>query len=276
MNDASWIRAVAPIVVIGIVLGAVGATTGNPAMTMFLAIVAGVCVACSESVVPSAGGRRLRAAVLRAAVQSALLTIAVVQSGCVALPAPFVWIILFLATVSGAIMGLILSALCGGAATAAGWLPLLLVPQVVLGGFLFPYYPTQPFAIDPVKGQVEVMPRALAPPAATSWPLQLAGGFVVSRWALEGYAALVYERDLSQPAALAEAVRVNAFVPVLFGEDVAHPLWLHVRARSLGEPTTPPALRGGSRYHLAVLLGFPLAEAAALWAVLSARGPRRW
>jgi hypothetical protein len=273
VNDASWIRAVAPVVVIGILLGAVGATTGNPAMTMFLAIVAGVSVACSGSVVERANVRR---AVLQAAVQGALLTVAVVQSGCVALPVPYVWIILFLATVSGALMGLILSALCGGAATAAGWLPLLLVPQVVFGGFLFPYYPTQPFAIDPAKGQVEVMPHALAPPAATSGPLQLAGAFVVSRWALEGYAALVYERDLADPAALAEAVKVNASVPVLFGDDVAHPLWLHVRAQTRGEPTTPPALRGGSRYYFAVLLGFPLAEAAALWAVLSARGSRRW
>ena len=75
-----------------------------------------------------------------AAFQSAVLTVAVALSGCVSLPPPYVWIILFLTTVSGAFMALMLSALCDEAATALAWFPLLLVPQVVFGGFLFPYY----------------------------------------------------------------------------------------------------------------------------------------
>jgi hypothetical protein len=250
---------------IGLLLGAVGRGTGSPVVTMFLAIVAavslGTCAGLGRVVDRAAA---LLGSASIAAVQSVVLTVAVALSGCVALPPPYVWIILFLTTLSGAFMGRILSALCGNAATALLWLPLLLVPQVIFGGLLFPYYPTQPFAIDPRTGKVEVMPRALAPPAVSSWPLQIGGALVVSRWALEAYAALVYERDLSDQTALREATAVNAWVPVLFGDDIAHPLWLHVRAQSLGEPTTAPRLRGGGVYYLLLLLVFAGVEAAAL------------
>jgi hypothetical protein len=273
VNAAPSIRVVAPVVVLGVLIASAGSITGSPALTMFLAIVAGVCVACCGG---SLDGGPLLAVLARAAIQSVVLTGAVVLSGSVALPAPLVWLVLCLATASGGVTGLILSALCAEASTTIAWLPLLLVPQVILGGFLVPYYPTQPFAVASGSGQVEVMPRSLVPPAASGWPLQLAGAVVVSRWALEGYAALVYERDLSQPAALAEAVKVNASVPVLLGDDVAHPIWLHVRARSRGEPTTPPRLHGGSRAYLAVLLGFVAVPAAALWGLRSSSPRTGW
>jgi len=264
---------------LGLLVAAVGHGTGSPVVTMFVAIVAGVslgsCTGIRDDVTPGRSGvRALFEPASMSAVQSVILTLAVALSRCVALPPPSLWIILFLATFSGALMGRILSTLCGSVAAAVLWLPLLLVPQVIFGGLLFPFYPTQPFAVDARSGKVEVMPPALAPRTAISWPLQIGGGLVVSRWALEAYAALVYERDLANPAALREATAVNAAVPVLFGDDIAHPLWLHVRARSLGEPTTVPRLRGGSAYYLVVLLVFAGVEAAALLAIRQSREPR--
>jgi hypothetical protein len=291
-SPAFWVGATVPVVLIGALVAAAGYATDRPAVTMFLAVLSGLWIGgsgCVREIVDErrlvqrdphvsllayAGAKLLFAAAM-AGFQSLVLTIAVTLSGCVSLPPPYVGIILFLTTVSGAYMALILSALCDEAATALAWFPLLLVPQVVFGGFLFPYSRTQPFAINAANGQVEVMPASLAPRPVEAWPLQIAGAFVISRWALEAYAAHVYERDLSNPDALDEAVQVNAVVPVLFGDDIAYPLWQHVRAQSQRQPSTPPQLRGGGIYYLFVLLLFAGLEAAALVVVLPIRDPRR-
>ena len=290
-SPAFWVGAIAPVVLIGVLLAATGRATGSPPVTMFLAILSGLWIGGSGCVREIVDERRLVQrdphvsllayavakllfATAMAGFQSLVLTVAVAASGCVSLPPPYVWIILGLTTVAGAFMALILSALCDEAATALAWFPLLLVPQVVFGGFLFPYDTTHPFAVDPETHRVEVMPPVLAP-QPVGWALQTAGAFVVSRWALEGYAAQVYERDLSDADALEEATKVNAFVPVLFGDAVAYPLYGHVRAQSLGEPTTPPRLNGGSLYYLLVLVFFAAVQAGALVVILPARDPRR-
>ncbi len=291
-SPAFWVGAIAPVVLIGLLLGATGAATGSAPVTMFLAILSGLWIGgsgCVREIVDErrlvqrdphvsllayAGAKLLFAATM-AAFQSAVLTLAVALSGCVSLPPPAVWMILFLTTVSGGFMALILSALCDEAATALAWFPLLLVPQVVFGGFLFPYYATQPFGIDRVEHRVDAMPKALRAKPVTGWPLKMAGAFAVSRWALEGYAAQVYERDLGNAEAFEEAVAVNAFVPVLFGDDVSYPLWRHALALNAGQPTSPPTLHGGSYFYLLVLMFFAGAEAAALIVILPARDPRR-
>jgi hypothetical protein len=291
-SPAFWVGAIAPVVLIGGLLAATGAATDSAPVTMFLAILSGLWIGgsgCVREIVDErrlvqrdphvsllayAGAKLLFAATM-AGFQSVILTLAVALSGCVALPAPAVWIILFLTTVSGAYMALILSALCDEAATALAWFPLLLVPQVVFGGFLFPYYPTQPFGIDRAEHRVDAMPKVLRAKPVTSWPLQMAGAFTVSRWALEGYAAQVYERDLGKSDAFEEAIAVNTFVPVLFGDDVAYPLWRHALALNDGQSPSPPTLHGGSYYYLLVLLFFAGGQAAALIAILPARDPRR-
>jgi hypothetical protein len=291
-SPAFWVGASAPVVLIGILLAAAGHATDSPAVTMFLAVLSGLWIGGSGSVREIVDERRLvqrdphvsllayaAAKLLFAAAmagfQSAVLTGAVGLSGCIHLPAPIVWIILWLTTVCGAFMALVLSALCDEAATALAWFPLLLVPQVVFGGFLFPYHSTQPFALDPRSRQVVVTPGVLAPQAVDSLPLQAAGAFTVSRWALEAYAAFVYARDLGDRNAFDEAVKVNAFVPVTFGDDVAYPLARHLAARSRGESPPPPELTGGGIFYLLLLLVFAGAEAAALVLILPLRDPRR-
>ena len=280
-SPAFWVGAVAPVVLIGVLLSAAGRATDSPPVTMFLAVLSGLWIGGSSSVREIVDERRLvqrdphisllayAAAKLlfagaMAGFQSAILTVAVSLAGCVFLPAPYVWVILFLTTTSGAFMALVLSALCDEAATALAWFPLLLVPQVVFGGFLFPYHSTRPFAVNHTERRVDVTPTILSPTGVDSRILQFAGAFTVSRWALEAYAAQVYERDLANADALTEAVKVNAFVPVTFGDDVLVPLYRHVEAQTRGEQSTPPRLNGGGILYLMLLLFFAAAEAAAL------------
>src|SRR4029434_8411764 len=130
------------------------------------------------------------------------------------LPLYTLWPILFLTTLAGCLLALILSALCDEAATALAWFPLMLVPQVVFGGFLFPFGATHPFTVNVKTAHVIEMPPELVRRPVTSGALRLAGALAVSRWAFEGYAAQVYEQDLSDQDALLEAVKVNALVPV--------------------------------------------------------------
>lgn len=291
-SPAFWVGAIAPVVLIGILLAAAGRATDSPAVTMFLAVLSGLWIGGSGAVREIVDERRLiqrdphvsllayAAAKLlfagaTAAFQAMVLTMAVGLSGCVHLPAPVLWIILWLTTTCGAFMALVLSALCDEAATALAWFPLLLVPQVVFGGFLFPYHATRPFAYDASVRQVVATPQVLAPQAVDSIPLQAAGAFTVSRWALEAYAAFVYQRDLGDDDAFDEAVKVNAFVPVTFGDEMAYPLAQHLAARNRGESPPPPRLSGGGIFYLLLLVAFAGAEAALLVAILPLRDPRR-
>ena len=185
------------------------------------------------------------------------------------------WAILFLTTLSGCLMALVLSALCDEAATALAWFPLMLVPQVVFGGFLFPYGETRPFTVNRDTGQVIEMPAALVRSPVRSGVLRLAGALSVSRWALEGYAAQVYGQDLSDPDALREAVQVNFFVPLTLGDvAVGDRLVEHFTALGRGRRGPPPSLdaRAGAIFLLVLFVAI---EGALLVVILPLRDPRR-
>jgi hypothetical protein len=289
---AFWVGAVAPLVLIGLLVNQAGRATGSPPVTMFLAILSALWIGGSGCVREIVDERRLVQrdphvsllayavakllfATALALLQSGVLTLAVAATDVVHLAPPMVWIILFLTTLAGSFMALALSALCDEASTALAWFPLLLVPQVVFGGFLFPYHATQPFALNERTRQVDVTPETLAPRAVDNPLLQLAGALTVSRWALEAYAAQVYEQNLSSDRALMEAVKVNAFVPVTFGDDVAPPLFERLQAKAQGNTPSGPRLDGGGIIYLVLLVFFVGVEAAALVAILPLRDPRR-
>jgi hypothetical protein len=288
-----WVGAVLPVALIGALLYQTGKATGNPAMTMFLAILSALWIggsACVREVVDErklvqrephlsllayALAKMLHAALL-AAGQSLILTLAVLFSGVVRLPLFSLWLILFLTTLSGSFMALILSALCDEAATALAWFPLVLVPQVVFGGFLFPYAETRPFAIEAATGQVIEMPPRLVRTPVTQGALRTAGALSVSRWALEGYASRVLEQDLSDVDALNEAVRVTGLVPLTLGDvPVSERLIGYFAARSRGEPAEPPAFDAGSGRYLGLLALFAVVQAGLLVLILPVRDPRR-
>jgi hypothetical protein len=223
------------------------------------------------------GAAKVLHAALMAAGQSLILTLAVLVSAVVGLPLFTLWAILFLTTVSGALLALLLSALCDESATALAWFPLVLVPQVVFGGLLFPYGPTRPFVIARTPLEVVAMPDELLRKPVESGALRAVGGLAVSRWALEGYAAQTYEQDLSDPTALKEAMIVASFVPLTLSDaPVADRLLEYGTALTKSsQSVAPPDIDAGSSRYLLVLAAFAALQAAALIVVLPIRDPRR-
>jgi len=284
-SPSYWIGAVVPLVLIGLLLHQAGSATSDPPTTMFLAVISALWVGGSGCVREVVDERRLVQrdphlsllayalakilhAGLMAAGQSLILTMAVLLTGIVHIAAPMLWILLFLTTLAGALMALVLSALCDEAATALAWFPLLLVPQVVFGGFLFPYGHTIPFS----PGRpVTVMPDALVREPVRNLLIQTAGVFTVSRWALEGYAAQVYARDLGNADAFEEAAKVNVFLPAtLAREDVSRRLLDYATGYS-----AVPSLHTWAPLYLVILVFFAGAEAGALVLIMPLRDPRR-
>lgn len=288
-----WIGATAPVVLIGILLYQTGTATNSPATLMFLAILSSLWVGGSANVreivderklvqrephlsLLAYGAAKILHAALLAAGQSAILGLLLQMSGIVWLPFHQVWLVLFLTTVAGSLLALVLSALCDEASTALAWFPLLLVPQIVFGGFLFPFGDTKPFDLDSTTGQVTVMPEALVRKAVHDPVLRAAGAVAVSRWALETYAALTFEQDLAADDSLKEAIQVSFFVPLsLSNVAVADELLGYLSERSTGQAPVTPELDVDSTRYLLVLVMFVAAEALILLVVLPLRDPRR-
>ena len=288
-----WVGVVAPVFLISLLLFQAGRATRNPAMTMFLAVLSALWIGGSGCVREIVDERRLIqrdphvslfayaiAKILHAALMSAgqsfVLAMFVRFSNVVFLPLYILWPILFLTTLAGCLMALVLSALCDEAATALAWFPLMLVPQVVFGGFLFPFGATHPFTVNVKTAHVIEMPPELVRTPVNSGALRVAGALAVSRWAFEGYAAQVYGQDLSDQDALLEAVKVNALVPVtLTDAPIGDRLYEHFKAIERGVQEPPPSLDANGGRYLGVLVLFVVIEGALLVVILPIRDPRR-
>ncbi len=116
-------------------------------------------------------GSKLAVLAVLAAIQTGML-LAIVAVGC-GLLAPWwhAWLVLFAAALVGGSVGLVISATLRTAEAAAGVLPILLLPMIVLGGILVPLedlpVATRPLAMAmPSRWAFEglVVPEALARP----------------------------------------------------------------------------------------------------------------
>jgi hypothetical protein len=293
-SRAYWIGAAAPTLLISVLLYQTARATNSAATTMFLAIVSALWIggsACVREIVDERklvqrephlsllayGISKIVHAALLAAGQSAIVAAFLVATDVVGLGVIPLWTIVFLTALSGSMLALLLSALCDEAATALAWFPLLLVPQVVFGGFLFPYGPTRPFALDRSSGEIVVMPDALVRQPVTQGLLRAAGALSVSRWSLETYAATVYQRDLGDEANLGKAIQVAFFVPLTFvDEPVSDTLLQFVAGRTNPAAASDPAVIDANAgiYYL-LLVVFATAKAGLLIMVLPLRDPRR-
>jgi hypothetical protein len=165
---------------------------------------------------------------------------------------------------------------CDEASTALAWFPLVLVPQVVFGGFLFPYDTTRPFTIVRDTGQIVVMPEPLVRQPVRHWSLRAAGSICVARWALEAYAAQTFERDLSVQARLDEAVKVSFFVPLTLSDaPVAETLITYAGERARDPSRASPRIDAAGGRYLALLAAFVAGQALLLIVILPWRDPRR-
>jgi hypothetical protein len=118
---------------------------------------------------------------------------------------------------------------------------------------------------------VTVMPDRLIREPVDSWLIQAAGALSVSRWSLEGYAANVYARDLSDGKAFREAAQANFFLPAtLSGEDVSYRLLAYAHGQ-----TGPPTLHPWGPLYLVILVFFAAVQAGALVLIMPLRDPRR-
>jgi len=292
-SPAYWIAATVPVLLISLLLWQTARATDSPATAMFLAILSALWIGGSSCIREIVDERKLVQrdphlsllayavakiihASLLAAGQSAILTTFLLFTDVVGLPVVPLWTILFLTTLAGSMLAMILSALCNEAATALAWFPLLLVPQVVFGGFLFPYGVTQPFSLDSGTSEVTVMPEPLIRKEVTNPLLRAAGALCVSRWALESYAAEVFEQDLAGDDNLQEAVQVAFFMPLtLVDLPASERLLEYLSERGRGRADTPPELDAGSGRYLGVLALFVAAQAALVAIILPIRDPRR-
>jgi len=281
-----------PVVLISLLLFQTAKATRSPATVVFLSILSALWVGGSSCIREIVDERRLvqrephlsllaygiakiAHAVVLGIAQSAVITVLLRMTQVIHLPLPKLWLILFLTTLAGSMLAMLLSALCDEAATALAWFPLLLVPQVVFGGFLFPYAETKPFALDQASNVVTVMPEPLIRERITSPLLRGAGTVCVARWALEAYAAEVFEQDLADRDRLQEAVQVSFFMPLtLVDRPVSDRLLAYVSQGA--QPSHAPAIDAASTEYLLVLFGFVVVEAMALLCLLPIRDPRRF
>ncbi len=292
-SPAFLIGAFVPVVLISGLLYQTAKATSSPATVMFLAILSAIWTGGSSCVREIVDERRLIqrephlnllaygvAKILHAFVlggaQSIIMALCLQLTDVVRLPFANLWLILFLTTVAGSLLALILSALCDEASTALAWFPLLLVPQVVFGGFLFPYGDTRPFEVNQTTKVVTVMPEPLIRTKVSSTLLRSAGTLCVSRWALEAYAAEVFEQGLSDKDRLREAVLVSFFMPLtLVDRQVSGRLLEYVsQGGPDGVQRAPEFDAGRIRYRL-VLGAFVLVKAILLLCLLPIRDPRR-
>lgn len=287
------IGAVVPVVLISLLLFQTATATASPATVLFLAILSALWVGGSSCIREIVDERRLVQrephlnllaygvakivhALVLGAVQSGVIALILRTTDVVRLAFPNLWLILFLTTVAGSLLAMLLSALCNEASTALAWFPLLLVPQVVFGGFLFPYADTRPFEVNRATGVVSVMPEPLIRAKVTSPILTTAGALCVSRWALEVYAAEVFERDLDDKDRLQEAVKVSFFMPLtLVKRQVSDRLLEYVSHGGPGGGQRAPQFDAGSARYRLVLGAFVLGQAVLLLALLPLRDPRR-
>ncbi len=287
------VATVVPALLISFLLFETAGATKSPAMVVFLSILSALWIGGSSCVREIVDERRLvqrephlsllaygLAKILHAVVlgagQSVILTLFLHYTDVVFLPFLQLWTILFLTTVSGALLAMLLSTLCDEAATALAWFPLLLVPQVVFGGFLFPYSDTAPFVADAKTHAVTVMPRPLIRSKVDSPLLKSMGALVVSRWALEAYAAEVFSQDLSKSDHLTEAIQVSFFMPLtLTDHQISGVLLDYVNAGGSSGSAKAPSFDASVSQYRALLTAFPVAEGVLLLVLLPLRDPRR-
>jgi ABC transport system ATP-binding/permease protein len=143
-------------------------------------------------------------------------------------------LVLYLTLLAGVSMGLLFSALVNSTEKAMSVLPLILIPQLLLGGFL---KPVEDFYVNLRTGKpataadferaeaAKVRPAAQtnAPDPAEKWEglgaARAAADLMIARWSIEALAHAVSVRDLKARDKLATQMSVREYGHVFDGED---------------------------------------------------------
>ena len=142
-------------------------------------------------------GSKLVYVAVVAAAQATLLIAVLRLMGALEGHLPEACLLTWLMTVEGALIGLVISAICSTAEKALYAFPLCMIPQFLLAGLLIPVSTITPFSpIQSPEGRVVAIQDL---PPSTAMMKALAKGvspLVVSRWGLEGLSDLyVHDRE---------------------------------------------------------------------------------
>jgi ABC-type multidrug transport system ATPase subunit len=211
-----------PPVVIAILMGLLKHGPNEP-KTLFMIVVVALWFGCSSSVreivdeLPILRRERQRDLKLRSYLGSKLAYLSLISIGQAGLLIATLrlmnamqehifkaWLLCWILTFNGALIGLVISALCSTAEKALYIFPLTMIPQLLLAGLLIPTAAIVPFSpmLSP-SGQllsVQEFPKTRAMDATLA---NLASPLMVSRWGLEGLADL-YLHDSSTGGAVRE------------------------------------------------------------------------
>lgn len=288
-----WTGAVAPVLFVGVLLYQTALATKSPSSTMILAVLSALWISgsgCVREIVDERemvrreahlsllafGIAKILHASALAIIQSGVLTAFLAATDVVRIPVPWLWVIVMLTGLCGGMLALLLSALSNAPATALAWFPLLLVPQVLFGGFLFYYAPATPFMISPASGQLVVTPPELERPTVKNAVLNAAGVLCISRWALEAFAATALEQDLKDARNFEDAIKVAGFIPLtLAAEPPSKTILKYMQEGGQANPAARLRIDAHGREYFVRLAAFALVQAVLLILILPVRDPRR-
>src|ERR1019366_4026708 len=140
-----------------------------------------------------------------AAAQALLLIIVLRLMGAIETHLLEAYLLTWVMTMEGALIGLVISAVCSTAENALYAFPLTMIPQLLLAGLLIPAATITPFyPVQSAGGQVVAIQELPKTPAMTKTLAYGVSPLMVSRWGLEGLSDL-YVHDREQGTALRKA-----------------------------------------------------------------------
>jgi hypothetical protein len=158
---------------------------------------------------------------LVAAMQALLLIAVLTAMGAIAGHLPEAYLLTWLMTIEGALIGLVISAVCSTAEKALYAFPLTMIPQLLLAGLLIPTATITPFyPVQSPGGQIVAIQELPKTPAMIDTLAYGVSPFMVSRWGLEGLADL-YANDREQGSALRKqySYQLLSAVAITFDKD---------------------------------------------------------
>jgi ABC transport system ATP-binding/permease protein len=137
-----------------------------------------------------------------AAVQATALIAVLTLMGAINGHMPGAYLLTWVMTIEGALIGLVISAVCSTPEKALYAFPLTMIPQLLLAGLLIPAATITPFyPVQSAGGQVVAIQELPKTPAMIKTLAYGVSPLMVSRWGLEGLSDL-YVHDREQGTAL--------------------------------------------------------------------------
>ena len=208
-----------------------------------------------------------------AAAQALLLMTVLRLMGAIEGHLPEAFLLTWVMTMEGALIGLVISAVCSTAEKALYAFPLTMIPQFLLAGLLIPAATITPFyPVQSAGGQVVAIQELPKTPAMIKTLAYGVSPLMVSRWGLEGLSDL-YVHDRVQGTVLRKGYGyqlLSAVAITLHQDDSADARAEIVETLASGGDLTMLARQGSSTLggYLGILGAFALVFTAAITVAL--------